>query len=138
MDYIRFFDVEYHSTTAYVMSFLVIPILYLLFIPTKMMIIKLLFYPEPNDAEFEALEVSKSSMNKMIVSFINRCLEAFVFVLILVALGFLNFYYDFLYKKVFPMDDDYTTIGFIVTIIFIITKDFLKMGFNWYMKNSNN
>lgn len=138
MDYIRFFDIGHDSQTAYIFSFLTIPLLYLLFIPTKIIIIKLLFYPEPSDLIIEEPKVSKSSKNRIIVSFINRCLEAFVFVLILVALGFLNFYYDFLYKKVFPMDDDYTTIGAIVTIIFIITKDFLKMGFNWYMKNSNN
>lgn len=130
------------SWLSYVMSFLTIPIIYLIFLALKYLIITGWNSDGKSKSEvIESTELTKNQTNnKMIVRLINRFFEALIFVVITILLLVVNFYYDIVYMKWYYIEDDIFAIGWFVTPIWIVFQDFIILGFKksskWYKENS--
>lgn len=125
-----------------VISFLTIPIVYLIFLGFKNLAI-VIWNGDKNKSgeESESIELTKKqAKNKMMVGFINRIFEALIFVGITIILLMMNFYYDIVYMKWYYIEDDIAAIGWFATPIWIVFQDFIILGFKkgsiWYKENS--
>ena len=136
LDEVRF--IPSTSWLSYVMSFLTIPIIYLIFWLLKEMIV-IAWNSDKNQTEEEiepkVLE-KKQSVNKVIIHYINRFFEALIFVGITIGLGYMNFYYDIIYMKWYYLEDDVCDVGWFATLIWIVFQDLIKKGISWYKENS--
>ncbi len=141
LDEVRF--IPSTSWLHYVLSFLTIPIIYLIISTLKNMLI--IAWNSDLECEIEEVEESKvltkkQAKNKNIVKLLNRFFEALIFIGITILLLVFNFYYDIIYMKWYYIDDDLFGLGWVITPIWIVFQDFIiisyKKGMNWYAENS--